>query len=168
MTYVAPQSVSLGYIGGKKAHFHYVPILEILKALFKDKSFEINLQAPKNKTDVLKDFTDGLMFKSNKFFMDIGDSLYLILYMDSFEVVNPIGSARQKHKILAVYLVSGNLLDYIRSRINTIQLVLLCKEKEFSHKKVFCRLVKDLKKLETEGVEIFPNQFAKGSVVFIV
>ena len=87
--------------------------------------------------------------------------------MDSFEIVNPIGSARKKYKILVMYLTLGNLPDYIRYRINSIQLVLLCKEKEFSRQKVYGRLVKDLLKMENEGIEIYPNKVAKGSVVFI-
>ncbi|XP_043472523.1 uncharacterized protein LOC122505125 [Leptopilina heterotoma] len=166
-TYVKPELVSLGKIRGKKAHFHYVPIIETLKALFKNKSFDINLKLPQNDTQILKDFTDGLMFKSNPYFLENPEALQIILYTDSFEVVNPIGSSRKKHKILAVYFTLGNLPDYLRYQMNSIQLVLLCKEKEFCHEKVFGRLVKDLIKLETEGFEAFPNKIVKAGVIFI-
>lgn len=44
--------------------------------------------------------------------------------------------------------------------------MLLCKEKQFSHQKVYGRLVKDLLKIEKDGIEIFPNKIVKGSVVF--
>ena len=66
--YVGPERISLGKVKGKKAHFHYVPIIETLKAMFKNKSFDIDLKVPRNERRVLKDFTDGFVFQSNSFF----------------------------------------------------------------------------------------------------
>ena len=77
--------------------------------------------------------------------------------MDSFEIVNPIGSAHKKCEILAMHLTLENLPDYIRYLINSITLVLLCKKKEFSHQNVYGRFVKDLLKVENESVEIYPK-----------
>lgn len=48
-------------------------------------------------------------------------SVALILYQDAFEVVNPLGSARKKHKILAVYLTLGDILPCNRSNIDHMQ-----------------------------------------------
>lgn len=55
-------------------------------------------------SDVLTDVSDGQIFKSNDFFVQNPSSLKLVLYQDAFEVVNPLGSAKTRHKVLAVYL----------------------------------------------------------------
>src|SRR6218665_284616 len=81
----------------------------------------------------------------------------VILYQDAFEVVNPIGSAKSKHKVLGVYMILGNLLTHNRSKIDHTQLVLLCLEKDFDkfgQNLIFRRLVNDLKLLECEGVAV--------------
>lgn len=77
-----------------------------------------------------------------------------MLYQDSFEIVNPLGSAKTKYKILAVYLSIGNYPDNIRSHVNSIYLVALCKEKLFIHNKVFGKIVDDLKEIETVGIKL--------------
>lgn len=40
-------------------------------------------------------------------------------------------------------------------------------EKIFDHHKVFGKIIDDLKEIETVGIEFAPNQFIKGSLVFI-
>lgn len=124
-----------------------------------------NVQNPNQ--EILYDFTDGLVFKNNLFFLNNPDALQLILYQDSFEVVNPIGPAKCKYKILAVYLSIGNFPDKIRSHVNSMQLVALCREKIFDHHKVYGKIVEDLKDIETLGIKISENRTLKGSLVFI-
>ena len=95
----------------------------------------------------------------------------MILYQDAFEVVNPLGSAKSKHKLVGVYYTLGNLPSYMRSNINHIQLVLLCKDsyiKKFGVSTVFKKLVDDLKVLETVGVEGRNGEFIKGTLHSIV
>lgn len=168
MNFVEPQEVEIGMVSGKMQYFHYVPLISTLKALFFDKSVDMeNCYVPENKENVMADFTDGSVFKSNDFFSENPGALQLILYQDSFEVVNPIGPARNKHKIVAVYLSVGNLPDFVRLQTNKIQLVALCKEKHFDHEKVYGRIVKDLKVIEENGVEISENKIVKGALVFI-
>ena len=86
------------------------------------------------------------------------DAIILLLYQDSFEIVNPLGSDRKKnHKILRVYFTLGNFFPFCRSNIDHIQLVLLCKEVDFNafgQEQVFLRLLADLKKHEQEGISI--------------
>lgn len=82
--------------------------------------------------DILSDVWDGnnideiMLFKTDK------DLLALILYEDAFEVAYPLGSGKKKHKILAVYMTLANLLPHCRSGIDPMQLVLLCREQDFS------------------------------------
>lgn len=97
-------------------------------------------------------------------------SLGLILYQDSFEVVNPLGSGKKKHKVLAVYLTLTDILPYNRSSIDQMQLVLLCREQDFKYfgvDKVFAPLIEDLKILEERGVVVSDGSVLKGSLVAI-
>lgn len=88
------------------------------------------------------------------------------MYQDSFEVVNPLGSAKGKYKILAVYLSLGNLPDYVRSHIDSIQLVALCREKYFDCEKVYGTIVEDIRKIEINGLEI-KGKCIRGTVAHI-
>lgn len=58
--------------------------------------------------EILTDFTDGLICKSHNHFTE-KNFINILLYQDSFEIVNPLGSAKKKHKIFAVYYTLGNL-----------------------------------------------------------
>lgn len=123
--YVEPIQIPLGNAKGKNIFFHYVPIKETLKKLFYNKSLSDQLifQNPNHEDNVLKDFTDGIVFKENIFFKKNPDAIQLILYQDSFEVVNPLDSAKSNYKILAVYFSIGNFPEIIRSHVNSMQLV---------------------------------------------
>lgn len=93
-----------------------MPLKNTIKAIFCDKSIDLVLNlAPYHKKGIYTDFTDGNVFLNNTFFQDNPRALRLILYQDSFEIVTPIGPARKKYKLLAVYLSIGNLSDHIRS-----------------------------------------------------
>lgn len=94
----------------------------------------------------LKDFTDGNVFKSIPLYKEHPEALKLILFQDAFEVVNTIGSAKKKHKLLAD-LILGNL----RCAPHSLKLCLLCNETDFAHfgqANVLKPLLDDLKKLE--------------------
>jgi hypothetical protein len=157
--YVAPVAMSLESSNGKRRVYHYIPVLQSVKALFQDSSIKCalksNLHKPEN--DQFVDLSDGLVMKQSEFFKANVDGLQIILYQDAFEVVNPLGSARGKHKLLAVYYMLGNMLPAVRSGVDQMQLVLLCKEKdyrEFGAGVIFRPLLEDLKVLETAGVDL--------------
>lgn len=164
--HVAPKAIKIN--PSKGTFFCYVPIQSTLQLFFRDKSVkhEIQLKVPVNDTNLMQDFTDGTAFKNNEFFKNNPESLKLILYQDAFEIVNPIGSAKKKHKCLGIYMALGNLPPDIRYNSGNIKLVALCKEKEFDHKIVYGRIVRDLKKIESEGIRI-EGKNLKGSLVFI-
>lgn len=93
----------------------------------------------------------------------------MILYQDAFEVVNPLGSAKKKHKILGVYFTLANFEPFYRSTIDNLQLLLLCREadfKYFGHEKVFSQLITDLGELETNGLN-FSGNIVKATVFCI-
>ena len=82
-----------------------------------------------------------------------------------------MGSAKRKHKILAVYMTLADIFPHNRSNVDHMQLVLLCREtdfKTFGHAKVFSRLLTDLKKLEKDGVTVANGQTLHATVLCIV
>lgn len=81
--------------------------------------------------------------------------------------MNPIGTAVHKHKLIGIYLSIGNLPEHVRSHVNAIKLVALCKEKNFDHDKVYGKIVDDLKTIESKGLQTSSGEIIKGSLVFI-
>lgn len=105
------------------------------------------------------------MYKSYPNFQD-DNTLQIILFQDAFELVNPLGSAKSKHKVLPFYFTLGNIYPEYRSQINQIQLLLLCVENDFKlfgERKVLQRLIDDLKMLEkgflNNGITVKANVF---------
>ena len=176
--YVAPIDLYLGEDrNGSHRFCKYVPITETLQALLSQKSVQMQLFQSLGKSfdgSLYRDFDDASVFLDNSFFTQNPSAFRIILYQDAFEVVNPLGSGKKKHKILAVYFMLGNILPHLRSNIAQMQLVLLCTEsdfKYFGHNVLFSKMVEDLKRIET-GFEVEGNflggNTVKGSVVFIV
>ncbi|XP_070526491.1 uncharacterized protein [Cardiocondyla obscurior] len=153
----------------KKTSFAYVSIIETLRKCFKDNSLhnELKHQEGSRKKDLLEDFTGGNVFLNNIFFQQNPDALRIILYQDAFEIVNPIGAAKKKHKLQGIYMSLGNIPHYLRCHVNSIKLVALCKESDFEHETVYGKIVTDIKKLEKEGTEI-DGKNIKGSLVCII
>lgn len=154
-----------------KKRFHYISLKDTVKGLFYDKSVNFELSPPRfaAKPGLFQDYTDGWVFQNNPFFINNPLALHFILYQDSFEIVVPIGPAKKKYKLLAVYLLIGNIPVHLRSRVNSILLVALCIEKFFDHKSVYGPIVQDLKDLETLGVHVSDRiGTLKGSLVCIV
>jgi len=173
--HVQPVPNHLGQDTRRKACYaQYVSIKDSLKAMFSDVSVQQMYKKMHERIaeeGILSDLCDGCSFKSNEFFISNLSALRIILYQDSFEVANPLGSGKKKHKVLAVYFSLGDLPSYTRSSVDQIQLVLLCREvdfKCFGQKSVFSPLVRDLCDLEENGINLFDDVLVKGTVVAIV
>lgn len=167
-----PEAIPLGRnIAGKLKYCHYVSLLETLTVILENESMTLKSKLNVTNPCVLKDITDGKVLKENPLFKSDGSALSVILFQDAFEVVNPLGSAKKKHKVLAVYYTLGNIPPEYRSMVETLQLVLLCKEvdfKTFGQEKVFSRLITDLKLLEEKGIELKDGYVRKGSIACIL
>lgn len=154
--YIAPIRIFLGK--NKKntySYFQYIPIKDSILNL--TSYFDKNVSTFNQNPCKLVDFYDGKLYKNHSFFQSHPDALKIILYQDSFEVVNPLGSAKKAHKVLAMYFTLGNFEPSFRLNIDNIQLVLLCKESDFKYfgqEKVFSRLISDLKDIESTGIRI--------------
>ena len=102
--------------------------METIKSIYSDENLCPYLDKSETSYDgVLNDFHEGEAFKMNPFFQENKNAIEVILYQDAFEIVNPIGPAANKHKILTVYMTLGNLPDYKRTHIDNIYLVALIK-----------------------------------------
>lgn len=172
--YVEPVNIYLGINKLKKPSYcQYIPIAKTLQNIFNHKDINKMSSDYVNKKvsdGVFRDVWDGKVFKENLLFMHEPESLPLILYQDAFEVVNPIGSAKKKHKVIGVYFTLANLPPFYRDNINNIQLLLLCKETDFRYfgqSKIFSALINDLKELELNGT-VINNETVKGAVCCVV
>ncbi len=63
--------------------------------------------------DVLKDVWDGENITANLQHAD-ESALGLVLYQDSFEVVNPLGSGKTKLTIMAIYFTLADQFKTLR------------------------------------------------------
>lgn len=99
---VAPSDVYLGQdANGKAAFYEYVPIKETLLSLFRHdfivKQYN-DVRQCNSRANCLSDICDGHVFKANSLFATSDSALRIILYQDSFEVVNPLGSGKKSTK----------------------------------------------------------------------
>ncbi|KAK2848473.1 hypothetical protein Q7C36_010155 [Tachysurus vachellii] len=170
--YIEPKKVSLGNDENMTQRFaHYIPVIQTLSNLLKLELWKYSVSQISSKTDsdYFGDVSDGKNFKCNHFFRENAKCLKVILYQDAFEIVNPLGSAKKKHKVVAVYLSVVNLPPHVRSNTDLMSLVLLCAEndlKRFGSAKVFSELLVDLQDLEENGITV-GSETVKGALYCI-
>lgn len=79
------------------------------------------------------------------------------LYVDDFEMCNPLGTSRKKHKICGIYWTLSNLPPGCHSSLSSIYLSLLEP------------LLRDLAILESQGIFIAQlGDFVKGTIQCVV
>ncbi|KAF7656394.1 hypothetical protein LDENG_00041990 [Lucifuga dentata] len=151
----------------------YVPILTSLQLLLKKPDVLEKVQ--KCTSHVLGQYSsylDGSYYQENPLLSGDGQKLSVILYIDDFEIANPLGTSKKIHKVCAVYWTLANLPIKCRSALHSTQLALLCNSnhvRQFGYAKVFGPLLTDLKILEEEGVYIETlGDCLKGTVYSVV
>ena len=119
--------------------YYYVPIKETITAMYSDPAFRVAAHTvPVYDSTRLTDYHDGTRYQRYRHLLGESESLNIILFQDAFGLVNPLlPSTAKKHKLLGVYMVLGNTPAHWRSHVNNIQLVGLCKEKEYEHTKFY-------------------------------
>lgn len=149
--------------------FVYVSITRVLESLFRRSDFLDKVVFNREHLPGhYRSFQDGQYFKANKLLGEQETGISIGLYIDDFEVCNPLGTSRTIHKITAVYWVVLNLDAKFRSSLPLIQLALLGKStdvKLFGYDKFLYPLINDIQSLEQEGVFIGAlDRFVKGTV----
>lgn len=156
---------------GKKT-LAYVPIVPMLQKLLNktdvlDKAMSEKVHVPQE----FRSYADGQYFTENPFLAKDEFTIALVLYIDDFEVANPLGTSKLKHKMCAVYWVIANIPSKYRSTLSSIQLALLCNTstvKECGYAKVFQPLIYDLKLLEQNGVYLEQlGASVKGTLLYV-
>nr|XP_047136610.1 uncharacterized protein LOC105844675 [Hydra vulgaris] len=104
-----------------KESFQYIPILPLLKQLIEKEEIWNSIKRKLEndlsvKTNLLYSYSDGFICKHHNIFNN-KYALRLHLYIDEFEVCNPIGAHRKVHKICAFYFFLGNIEDKYISRL---------------------------------------------------
>ncbi|XP_036952445.1 uncharacterized protein LOC119018692 isoform X1 [Acanthopagrus latus] len=161
------EPTELLYDRTSKKAFVYVSVNEVIELLLNRGEFLEKLVFSEESTPgIYKTFQDGSYFQQN--FGENELHIALGLYIDDFELCNPLGTSKKIHKITAVYWVILNLPSKFRSTLHSIHLALLgktCDVKQFGFEKFFNPLVKDLKSLEQTGVFVQTlDNYVKGSV----
>lgn len=151
----------------------YVPILSSLQVLLKKADvFEKVQETTTQQPGQYSSYRDGSYCQENPLLSDEGLKLSLILYIDDFEIANPLGTSRKIHKTCAVYWILANLPIKYRSALHCTQLALLCNSNDvrnLGYAKVLAPLLNDLKTLEEGGVYIETfGDCLKGTVYSVV
>lgn len=113
-----------------------MPVLKSLQQLFQrkdvvDKVVENHRVQQSNRRtgeqQTYKSSQDGSHFKENGFLS--GDDLRIVLtiYIDDFDICNPLGTSRKKHKLCGIYWTLSNLPPGSHSSLSSIYLAVLCK-----------------------------------------
>ena len=156
---------------------HYVSLVEALKVLIEDKSFNKAFRMAEDDCDarhgdLLEDVRDGNAYKSNVFFRDNPEALAIMMYSDGVELTNPLSSGKGKHKIVQLFWTLCEIPRFQRSAIDRLQLGLVFKEKllrKYSQADIFKSLLEDLSTLETVGVAVkepFPRHVKAGLLLY--
>ena len=115
------------------------------------------LQSHSRNATNLTSFVDGSAFNESFGLARDGHLLLIHLYNDEFEVVNPIGAKRGKHKINATYFTLGNLPSKYRSNLQHIYLTNIVRHKavkDEGYNAVFTPLVNELQQLYEDGFTV--------------
>lgn len=150
----------------------YIPVLKMLQTLLnKDEILDKALTVSSGDMQGYRTFRDGSRFKENALLVEDNFKIALVLCIDDFEVANPLGTSKKKHKICAVYWVLANLAPKFRSTLNSIQLALFCKAntvKACGYFEVLRPLIQDLVLLEKHGVYVEKlGASVKGTILYI-
>ena len=156
---VYPRNIYLGQNEeGKDIYGQYIPIIETLRVELRDDIILNEIKTPKIfDNQGYRDYhDDGHVYKTH--FKTDKPAIDIILYRDDLEIVNPIGTARIKHKVAATYFSIGNLSPAFRSRVVSMYLVSLCKTNDLKAIKdqndaVGRAIMEDLCALESNGIQ---------------
>lgn len=144
-----------------KNTFVYVPLKAVLQNLLRHPDFVSALDfRQEHLAGVFRSFQDSYYFKKSNTYTDTEKNITLALYIDEFEVCNPLGTSRKIHKIVGVYWIVLNLPAKFRAILTSIQFAALGKSidvRKFGYEKYLEPLLKDLKFIEEYGAEASEN-----------
>lgn len=125
--YISPIEINLKKNPqNREETIQYVPLQETVKVLLEDESVQREIDDSFDRdcadTSVLSDYPSGSVFR-------VGNNpqkrIDLLLFMDAFLCVNPLGSAKNdpKYKMTGMYMTLGNLRPHLRSFLRSMRSV---------------------------------------------
>ncbi|CAN7940078.1 unnamed protein product, partial [Ixodes hexagonus] len=108
------------------------------------------------------DFRDGTVYEELRDVVTDASvmTLFVILYSDEVEIVNPLGAKRGAHKLTTVYFALLNMHLRHRSKLKSVYLVILAKFKhveKHGFDAVLKPLLDELEQLSCNGLTITVN-----------
>lgn len=187
--YVAPQEKALGgnlqmktckKIGCKipqqlQSKLYYVPIKETLEKLFANEAFK-NMYVRYNSVEKHRceegkyiDFCCGRQYKKNGLFRNDPMALQLQIFIDGFEPCDGLKSKTNLHSQEAVYFTIRNVPPKFNRCLENIHLVAICnandlKTKQTDYNDLWEFIVRDVRAIETEGIQTGENRLLRGSI----
>lgn len=159
--------------------FQYISILKSLQHILdcqtiSDKAVHLNNvdnQPQRTCVHSYKTIFDGAFFFENGL-SSKQESISLILYIDEFEICNPFGTSRRKHKSCGLYWILGNLPPGCNSALSSIYSAALIKSNDlkcYGYEKVLNPVINDLIMLEQSGIFLLKlGRTVKGTVQCVV
>lgn len=157
--------------------YQYIEILSTLKSLFRQPAFkkmyfENCLKPDHNcQSNIYRNFCCSSVCRNSDLYKDDKTAIRIQLGIDDFDPCDAMKSKSVVHKLSAVYFTVGNIPDECLSKHDNMHLVALCevsnhKQRDASFDDILALIVKEIKELETNGIEV-DGQRLHGSIVHI-
>ena len=127
---VEPTAIKMGNpeVEGKQKQCYVVNFKQQLQRLLSHPQVASTLEDAINTSSrYIINVNGGHYLRNDPFIREHPDCLLFSLYYDDFEVVNPIGAHRKKHKVAAYYWTLLNIPFIFRSQTQFIQLLAIVK-----------------------------------------
>ena len=149
--YIAPVTVDLGKCSdGARQSYQYISIIDLLTQVFKHQEVCRThfSQAQSGTSSVISDFSSGALHCGHL------HELQIVLYVDDFQVSNPLGNKCKKYKLRAFYCRLG--YPQFQSQLKHIFLLSLLRASYFKQYRstILGRLTDELKVLENVGISV--------------
>lgn len=187
--YVKPSEICLGtkwkkskdgkavVLEQERTSYQSVSLLEKLKSLFsqeyiKQIYFDYQESRKQKHTDgIFNDFYCGSNLKKNPLFSSFPDSLQIQIFIDGFEVCNPLKTKVNKHSQIAIYFSICNMPPELAYNLDNIHLLALCntsylKTSDVNYNDLWECIIREVSVLENEGIILNDGRVLKGTYNF--
>lgn len=133
--------------------FQYVSIIFILTCVMSDLYLRNLIMSEKASQDgYMRNFRDGSLFGTMP--PELKDAVRINLYVDDLELLQALSAQKNIYKIAGIYFGIQNLPNELNALLTYIFVTALAYAEDAKDSKVWEPFLRDMKILETEGVEI--------------
>ena len=152
--------------------FQYISVIDTLKAVLKIDDVRTQILNPETSAEGhLKSFRDGTLYQNHPVFSQTHYGVEIIVYSDEFQIVNPLGPHRKKHKLMAFYFTLGNFHSTCKSQKSCTFLLALCKSihiNKYGFGPIASHFNEEMHVLENSGITVdgYAHEI-RGALAFI-